>query len=272
MPLIAFTRGSMAASLRLAERISQQLGCTIVTREQVIDHARVYGVEESGLAEKGFMEKHPPHFWDRHTAQRRQYLVFLRASLMDYVAKGNIIYLGHLSQFILAGVPKLLRIRVDASVEYRIRALIEDSGLTEEEAAEHIKEIDEKRTAWAKFLYGVDFASPHIYDMILNMERLSLDSMAQIIECAVRCPEWQVDEETKRQIKDIHLSSIVMAYLARSPRTRGMELAVDCNAESGSVVVRGMSTLVGSKTWEEDIKDVVTGVGGVKSVEILDLR
>jgi hypothetical protein len=51
-----------------------------------------------------------------------------------------------------------------------------------------------------------------------------------------------------------------------------MELAVDCNAESGSVVVRGMSTLIGSKTWEDDIKDVVMGVGGVKSVEILDLR
>lgn len=262
----------MDASRRLAEKIAGPLGCTIVTREQVIDHARVYGVEETGLADKGFMETKPPHFWDRHTAQRRQYLIFLRASLMDYISKGNIIYLGHLSHFILKGVPKLLRIRVDAPEEYRVKALMEYSDFSEERAKEYVGEIDEKRIAWAKFLYGVDYQSPHNYDMILNMDNLTVDSLAQIIECAVKRPEWEVDAETKKKIKDLHLSAIVTAYLARSPRTRGMDLTVDCNAETGSVVIKGMSTLIGSKTWAEDIKDVATGVGGVKSVEVRDLR
>ena len=62
MPLRTFTRGSLSASLKLAEKLSKELDCTVVSREEIIDHAKVYGVEETGMASTGFMEKERSHF------------------------------------------------------------------------------------------------------------------------------------------------------------------------------------------------------------------
>jgi cytidylate kinase len=262
----------MAASRGLAEKIGERLGYRIITREQIIEHARAYGLEETGMAETGFMEGNPPHFWDRQAAQRRLYLIYLRASLMDYIVKGDIVYVGHLSQFILADVPKILRIRIDATVAQRLEALTKDSAFTEPEAQEHIKNIDEKRRAWAQFLYGVDYAAPLNYDMVLNMAHMTLDSMAEIIETAVKRPEWEMDDDASNQIQNIYLASQVTLHLAKSKRTRGMELAVDCDVHTKRAVIRGVSPLIGSKTWEEDIKEVVLDMGSIETVEVFDLR
>ena len=269
---MTFTRGSLSASHRLADELSKELDCIVVKREEIIDHAKVYGMEENGLASIGFMEKERPHFWDRHAAERRLYLIFLKASLMDYMVKGNVIYVGHFGQFILSDVPKLLRIRVDASIGFRIRALMKESNLSENEARDHIRQIDSRRRDWAKFLYGADFDAPLNYDMVLNMEHMSLESLASVIASAVKYPEWVLDEESMKTLKNIHLASIVLAHLARSPRTRGMELTVDCDSQSGHTRIRGMSPLVGALTWEQDIKDIVNEVEGVSAIEIVDLR
>ena len=272
MPLITITRGSLSASQKLAEELSKELDCIVVKREEIINHAKVYGMEETGLASIGFMEKERPHFWDRHAAERRLYLIFLKASLLDYMVKGNVIYVGHFGQFVLSDVPKLLRIRVDASIDFRIHALMKESNLPEDEAREHIQQIDSRRRDWAKFLYGADYDSSLNYDMVLNREHMSLESQAKAIAVVVKYPEWALDDESMRTIKNIHLASIVLAHLARSPRTRGMELAVDCDSQSGNTRIRGMSPMVGAQVWEQDIKDIAGEVEGVSAIEIADLR
>jgi hypothetical protein len=266
------TRGSLSASREVAETVRRELGCRMITREEILEHASHYGVDETGLAGKDLMAMEPPNLWDRHAAQRRLYLTFLRASLMDLVADGNIVYLGHMGQFILSRVPKVFRIKVDSSMEYRVRALMQGSKLTEDDATDYIEKIDERRRSWAKFLYGVDYDDPLNYDMILNLEHMSFDSAGEIVACAVRRPDWEQDEESLQTIQNLRLASHVQARMARSPRTRGMELDVDANATTGHVKVRGMSTLIGARTWKDDIKTVIQGMKGVKSVEVLDLR
>ncbi len=268
MPLIALTRGSLSTTLKLAENLSKELDCAIAPRETVIKHAEKFGIAETGMGESGFMEKQPPQFWDRHAAVRRQYLIYMKASLMDFVVKGNVVYCGHLGQFLLSDVPRLLRVKVEASMENRIAAVVRESGMTEVKAREYIADMDSKRKSWARFLYGVDFNNPLNYDMILNLDKMSLDSMTMVIACAVERPEYRLDDKAIKTIKDVHLKSIVLAALARPSRTRGMELAVECNSGTGHVKVSGMAPVVGSTTWESDIEEVVMKVEGVSSVEV----
>jgi cytidylate kinase len=268
VPLIAMTRGSLSTTFKLAENLSKELDCTIAPRETVIKHAEKYGISETGMGESGFMEKQPPQFWDRHAAVRRQYLIYMKASLMDFVVKGNVVYCGHLGQFLLSDVPKLLRVKVEASMNNRVAAVVKESGMTDAKAREYIADVDSKRRSWAKFLYGVDFNDPLNYDMILNLDRMSLDSMTMVIACAVERPEYRLEEQTMKTIRDVHLKSIVLAALARSSRTRGMELAVEADTETGHVKISGMAPVVGSATWESDIEEVVTKVEGVSSVEV----
>ena len=272
MPLITMTRGSLSASREVAEKVCRELGSRTITREEIIEHASQYGVDETGLAGKDLMAMEPPGMWDRHAAQRRLYLTFLRASLMDLIADGNVVYLGHMGQFVLSKVPKVFRIRVDSSIAYRVHSLMKGSKLSEVDARDYIEKIDDRRRSWAKFLYGVDYDDPQHYDMILNLERLSFESAGEIVACAVRRPDWEQNEESLQTIQNLRLATHVQARLARSPRTRGMELDVDADTRTGHVKVRGMSTLVGARTWKSDISTVIQGMPGVNSVDVRDLR
>jgi hypothetical protein len=267
MPIITITRGSLSATFRLAQKISEILGCKPVAREEVLEHAAIYGIQETGLG-SGIMEKEPPHFWDRHSAQRRQYLIFFKAALMDFLVEGNAVYNGHLGQFLLGDIPRLMRVRANASMQFRVNTLMKESGMTEAQAEQYVKEIDIKRRSWAKFLYGVEFDSNLNFDLILNMDRMSVDTMAGIIACATERPEFKQDAQSLKQIRDARLRAVIYAALARSPRTRGMELKVDCDSESGKTLISGAAPVYGAETWIGDIKDVVSRVENVKSVEV----
>lgn len=268
MPIITITRGSLSATFKLAQKLSDTLGCKVVSREDVLKYASRYGIEETGLGTVGIMEKEPPHFWDRHAPQRRYYLTIFKAALMDNIVEGCAVYHGHLGQFLLSDVPKLLRIRANASVQFRINNLMKESGMTEVQAEQHIREIDNKRVSWAKFLYGVDFNSNMNFDLILNLDRMSIDTIAGIITCATERPEFKLDESSLKQIRDARLRAVIFAHLVRSPRTRGMDLRVECDSITGQVTVRGMAPVYGSEIWRNDIKDVVSKVEGVARVEI----
>lgn len=268
MPIITITRGSLSTSFRLKGKLSELLNCRAVSREEVIKHAQKYGIEETGLADIGVLETQPPHFWDRHAAQRKHYLTIFKAALMDFVVDGNAIYHGHLGQFLLRDVPKILRVRADASVEFRVNLLMKESGRTEAEAREYINQIDSRRINWARFLYGVDFNNPANFDLILNMDKMSIETMADIVAHAAERPEFKLDEPSVKAIKDAHLKALVLAYLARSTRTRGMDLSVECDTEKGHVKIRGIAPALGTSIWEKDIKEVLSGVEGISSFDV----
>ncbi len=268
MPII-IARGSLSTTCILAERLSVELGCRSLSREAVLEQARKYGIEETGLATGGLMEQQPPHFWDRHAAQRRRYLIYIKAALMDFIDESDIIYHGHLAQFLLTDVPKILRIHAMASMRIRVKSVMNEMTLSESEARAHIKNVDARRRAWSRFLYGVNFRDPHNYDIVLNMDKMSMDTMVYLIASATKRPEFKLDEESKKIIKDVHLKSIVLAHLAHAPRTKGMELEVEANAENCTVKVQGMAPVVASEVWQADINDVVSKVPGVSNVEVL---
>jgi hypothetical protein len=130
------------------------------------------------------------------------------------------------------------------SIEEKIRIVLD--GLKGESS---IADIDLKRQKWTRFLYDVDFNDPLHYDMILNRDKLTLDSMAAIISCTIKKPEYEIGPQTIKIIRDVHLKSIVLATFARSPRTRGMELAVQCDSDRGYVRVSGIAPILGMGTW-----------------------
>ena len=268
MSVITITRGSLSTSFKLKSELSELLNCRAVSREEVLKHAQKYGIEETGLADIAVLETQPPHFWDRHAAQRKHYLTIFKAALMDFVVEGNVIYHGHLGQFLLHDVPKLLRIRADASVEFRVKMLMKESGRTETEARDYINQIDSRRVNWARFLYGVDFNNPVNFDIVLNMDKMSIETMADIVARAAERPEFKVDESSAKITRDVHLKALVLAYLARSPRTRGMDLSVESDADKGYVKIKGVAPALGTSIWERDIKDVLSSIEGITKLDV----
>ena len=185
---------------------------------------------------------------------------------MDLVAKECVIYVGNIGRFILSNIPKLLRIRLDATDEYRVKHRMEEAGCSESDARSFVDGVDRHREEWLKFLYGVDYFAHANYDLILNLETLGIDSMVKLVTTTVTLPEFTLNDNDRKQIHDAHLEAHVLAAIAKSPRTRSMDLKVKCDSTTGAVTVTGVEPMVGIEIWKKDIEDTVRGVEGITDI------
>ncbi len=272
MPIITITRGSLSATQRLADNLARTLNCRSITREDIIEHGKIYGIDEFMQAAARMMETKPPHSWDPQAAQIHNYLTIFKAALFDFVSSGDIIYSGLQTHYLLADIPHILRLKVVAPFEYRANTLMDEANITYEQAAEHIRLVDSQRVRWAKFLLGDDFDEPTTYDMILNMSNLNLDAMSELIAIVVRRPEFRLHGGIMKQIRDANLAAVVDAYLVRSPETRDMDLSVEADSGTGHVKVIRKSISPSAGDWRKYIKDALTGTENIKTLEVSEFK
>jgi osmotically-inducible protein OsmY len=146
-------------------------------------------------------------------------------------------------------------------MEYRIKAAIEDRKLTRKEAITFIKKLDKQGLNWTRFLYGVDWNDPALYDIVISLDRISVESAADIIAQMAGMDDFKPDENSIRALDNQVLSSLVWAALTKDKRTNSSNLQVV--ADNGKVTISGSA---GSKKSLMAIDEVTRGVKGVTEV------
>jgi cytidylate kinase/CBS domain-containing protein len=211
MAIITISRGSLSGGARLAKQLGQRLGAKIISREVIVSAAKRYGVSEDDLT-TGLST--PPGLWDRLTHHKERYILAIQAALAEMVKDGNTIYHGHGGQFLLKDLSRVINLRLIAPLDYRIRAAMAELKLTRDQAARHIEEIDEQRTKWVKLLYGVEWSDPILYDLVVNLEHVSIETACEMVVDLVGRKEYRRTEEMVQERQDFALATRVRAELA----------------------------------------------------------
>ena len=201
--------------------------------------------------------------------RKKHYLACFRTTLLDFALEGSIIYHGHLGQFLVGEIPFVLRVLLTSPEEYRIKTLMEEGGKSREEVTSYIKLVDERRGKWSHYLYGVNWKDPSHYDIVFNLEKIKIDTAAAVLSNVAASKEFKSSSESIKIIKNLHLAAKASLSLQQSPRTKGSEVEVDADAAKGFLVVKGSTPKVGSRMWENDIKNVLLKVEGVKTVKVI---
>ncbi|MEW6366776.1 MAG: cytidylate kinase family protein [Acidobacteriota bacterium] len=268
MPIVTISRGTMSGGHALAECLAAKLNVPSVASEIITEAASKVGSSEEVLTKK--LEK-SPGVWDRMTSERRVYVVAMQAALAEHAASGNLVYHGRAGHMLLRGVPAVLRVRLIAPMDMRIRAVVDKHKMGRREAEEYIHQVDEDRVRWAKFIYGVDLREPALYDMVLSLETMSIATACTVVAEALRQPEYAITGEVKKKLADFVLASKVRLALATHAASRHLEL--DVQADGGNVTITGeapqpaMLTHV-STMLEQELTAVARGVEGVEKVDL----
>ena len=258
MAIITISRGTFSGGRLLADCLGQRLGYEVLGREVILAAAKQFGISPMKLTTA--MEK-PPSFWQQLTGERAAYLNYVRATLTDHALRGNLIYHGHAGHLLLTGVSHVICIRVIADMEYRIRAAMEQLEVDREEAATYIKKVDEERVNWTWFLYGVDWDDPSLYDVTLNLERMSIPSACEVVARMTQLEEFQPTPESQRALEDLALGSRVWAVLMKDSATSSADVRVA--ADGDAVTIMGSAS---SKDTLDAIPVVTAQVQGVREV------
>lgn len=268
MSIITISRGSMSGGKALAECLASALGYPCIGRGILVKAADNVGVSEETLIKK--FEK-SPGLWGRLTSDRRLYVTAVQAALLEQTVNGDLVYHGHAGHLLLKDIPNVLRVRLIAPLEMRSQSVMEHQHLTNEAAAEYIRNVDEDRVRWTKFIFGVDWRDPSLYDMVLNLQNTSVKSACAVVSQAVLQPEFTISDSDRKVMRDQTLASQVKLAIIKNPRTRTIEFEVEC--DDGRVEVFGEMPSAGVLTHsthreDQEIQRTVESVTGVKSVRL----
>jgi hypothetical protein len=194
------------------------------------------------------------------------YLERLYSVIYELAKQGDAVFLGRGSHILLRDFPCALHVRVTASPETCIRTLM-SQGLSREAAARTIKRTDDERSAFVKFAFGVDWDSPERYDLVLNMDKLSVNLAASAVLQMARSPEiTDASAEAIRSLGDMALTSRAEAALAEAALSHGSysSLAISVLAP-GKVRVSGSVDTAEQKAEAERVLRTVKGVDAVEN-------
>jgi len=94
---------------------------------------------------------------------------------------GNVILLGRGASVITAKLNNVFHVRLIGSLEARTKRLMQAQSLKQDAALEFIKKEDRGRARYLKKYFDKNIDDPSLYDLVINTDRLPLDSVAALI-------------------------------------------------------------------------------------------
>jgi cytidylate kinase len=256
--IIAISRGTFAGGEALATTVAERLGYRCLSREVLLEAGWGYGIPVDKLS--AALEKRPP-LWERLIGKRTHYLTFVKAALCDQALAGPLVYHGYVGHLVFPGVSHVVRVRAIADMDYRIEAAMRHQGLSRKDAVAYIDRVDKDRRQWARSAFDVEWDDPTLYDVILNLSHMTVETACEMIVRLTERQEFQPTDVSTTALRNLALSNRVAATLARDPRTQAATLEV--TADNGIVTVTGTTQ---SPALLEAVATVAREVNGVREV------
>ena len=236
MAIIVISHQMGAGGPELGMALSKRLGYRYVDQELLQDAVRRYGLAEDKLSH---LDESKPTFFERFDTETRHHITVLQTTLLELAELDNCVFMRGGGQWLLRGVPHVLRMRVIAPFEHRVKHLVKRAAamgetFTQRNAAEAVRRDDLEKAGRMRYLYEVE-----------------------MIETLMRRPEVATTEVARGVIASRALASRVQVALATHPETRRYRITVE--AQNGVVTLEGTTAL-------ERAVEVARSVPGVRDV------
>ncbi len=182
---ITISREAGAGGGRVAELVGKKLGWEVLDKSLLDRVANRCRLPRESLAPVD----ETSHNWaydvlgpwlDSKVVSQDKYVTHLKSILTAAARRGNVVLVGRGAQFVMPR-DRGLAVRIIASDKFRVRRIMERENTDARQARQIMKETDHGRCQFAQFFFHHDIADPHLYDMVLNVERLGLDRVAEQI-------------------------------------------------------------------------------------------
>ena len=261
MAIIVVSHQMGAGGPEVGRALAQRLGYRYVDQELLLDAVRRYGLAEEKLSH---LDESKPTLFERFDTETRHHITVLQTTLLELAELDNALFMRGGGQWLLRGVAHVLRLRLIAPFEHRVRQWIkrvaEMTGETPNQraAADFVRRDDAEKSGRMRYLYEVDIADPMLYELIVNTEKLKYEAVVEMLESLVRRPEMQTTETGQKLVASRALASRVQVALANHPDTRRYRITVEAHD--------GVVTLEGTAALERSV-EVARGVPGVRDVK-----
>lgn len=197
MAVITISRQFGAGGITLGRMVAEKLGYTFVDTEIIKMVAEMANVstnfvetveKEAGgtfhkiinrLVSKPLLERVLRD--ERGYIDEEIYLDYLVLIIAQMADEGNVVILGRGSQYILSDHPDAYHFLLIDEFANRVRFMQAHYNLSQSRAEQVVKSEDKRRLNLYRKLHKTDYDKPSLYHLVLNMNRVSLDTAKDLI-------------------------------------------------------------------------------------------
>lgn len=259
MGVITISRGSYSKGKSVAEKVAQKLGYECVAREIILDASQEFNIPEIKLIRA---IHDAPSILDRFGYAKEKYIAYIQEALLKHFQKDNVVYHGLAGHFFVRGISHVLKVRIIADLEDRIRREMEREGISKREASRILEKDDKERKEWSKHLYGIDTWDSSLYDLVIHIHKITIDDAVDIICHTAGLKHFQTTPESQKAMDDLVLSSEVKAALI------DLRPDIEVSASNGVVHIKTEAPLAQESILIQKIEKIAKPIPGVKEVRI----
>ena len=261
MSVITLFSGSYCNGDEVARKVVEMSGYTLMNEEALIAEASTqFGMDEGKLT-KALMGK--TSVFNKFTHERERSLACMKMTLAQILkSRDNLLLRGFSGLMIPADISHVLKVCVIADLKYRVSVAAERESLSEKDALKTIHKEDESRVLWVEHLFNQkDPWNPALYDMLIPMDKTSVEEAAALIFTNVKKDVLKVSDKSRLAVEDFNLAAQVEMKLVKEGHY------VSVSAKEGEVTLVINKHVLMLSSLEEELKRIVQGVPGVKGVQ-----
>ena len=197
----------------------------------------------------------------RFSHDKERALASMKLAVSEKLRQDRLLFFGFVGQLIPKDIAHVLRVGIIADTKFRLRRAIQEKGLTEERAVKLIRQDDEKAALWTSLLFQKDTWDSALYDMIIPMDKKSVDDAVNYIQQNVKKDVIEKTPSSEKTLDDFALSSRVENVLV------GEGKDVSVSTRDGHVILTINKHVLRLSHLKEKLRKRIMRVPDVKEVE-----
>lgn len=258
MTIITLSRSSCSQGRIIAEKVAERLGLECLSREILLEAAETFNIPQPTL-DKALHDG--PTFFERISHGKERYIPLIKATLLNRMVQGSVVYHGLAGHYLVQDVPQVLKVRIQAELEDRIAEAMARDHVTEEAARAMLAEEDRERDSWSRHVGRINRADSELYDLVINLKEITIDECVTLICNTASLEKFKMTDEARKQIEDLAFSATIKATLI----TKYDKAIV--TSRSGNVFIRLPDPTGGIEKTKAEIESLLSGIDGIHNLD-----
>jgi len=259
MTVIAMTQEMGSLAKDVADRLAADLGLAVM-RHEVVDHVSSRMHVPTSLINR--LREGKAGKIEAMRADKASLAVYMAEEVLEIASRGNVVLRGWGATCLLRRVRHIVSVRITRPFAQRVAWLQEQLGTDDAAfAEEEIRRSDRAHAARMHAQFGVTWGDPLLYDLVLNTDRISVESCAAQIAARSRRPEFAETDASRAVLANLWLEARVRAALRADPATHDVDVTV--TSDAGRIVLSGIVVAADERPAAERVARSVVGVTAV---------
>jgi cytidylate kinase len=249
MAILTIARKYGSGGREVGQAVAEQLNYDYIDRGRILNDMRAEGKQWEERAK--YFDENYPNLWERYDWSFKGFVALNQSYFLGYALKDKAVIMGRGGNFLLKGIPFVLRVRVIAPIERRIERVMERESVNSENARWLIEKADHEMASAIYLIYGRDWDNPTEYEMVFNTDIQTPDEILTAIKNGLLEKEKFNTEKARKILQLRALAAKIKAEITTDPQYSISVL--DVNPKEEGLFEKGL-ILRGTVHNQNDIK------------------